>query len=168
METRSGKVVNTYSEVKNPPGKRPFSVHAIELDGGDVIEVGYKQPYRIGQTVTLNVEFKYGKWAEVKGGAVGSPSPVPTPSVGPSGGSAAAAPMNFPIPKTNKETAIIRQNALTNAVQSVGALLVNGNLSGMTTDKFAEEVLNMAYKYAEFSSGQREVRLAADMTSGKD
>jgi hypothetical protein len=62
--------------------------------------------------------------------------------------------------------AIIRQNALTNSVTMFcnGALEFVENKDDMkTVDELIEEVIKMAYKFAEFSSGNREVAMAADM-----
>lgn len=166
MDTRSGKVVDVQYESKSPPGKRPFKVHRVVLNNGDEVEVGYKQPYKIGDLFNSEVEFKYGKWKEIR--PLGS---VPSGTAG--GSSAASAPtpapaaMAFPIPKANKETAIIRQNALTNAVNffnNAGA----PHMAGMALDEQADYVLKLAYKFAEFSSGQREMRLAKELAGDSE
>ncbi len=162
METRSGKIIDLLVEVKNPPGKRPFKVHTVKLDNGEQIEVGYKQPYTVGQMFNSEVEFKYGKYKEVKplAGAPSTSSATSTP--------VAATPMAFPIPKANKETAIIRQNALTNAVNAVNQMQSLGLTSHKTADEIANEVISLAYKFAEFSSGQREVRLTKELVGDED
>lgn len=161
METRSGKVVNTLSETITKPGKRPFSVHRVVLATGDEVEVGFKQPYHIGDMFNSEVEFKYGKYKEVR--ALGS-APVTSGGGGVMAAAAAAPGMAFPIPKASKETAIIRQNALTNAVNLYTSHLETQGAAGIGDwDKAVEHILGLAYKFAEFSSGQREIRLAKEL-----
>jgi len=163
METKSGQVINvTYKDVA-PPGKRPFKVHSVVLSSGEEIEVGYKQPYKIGQQFNSEVEFKYGKYKEVKPLVPGA-TPTPGPAAAAVG--ASSGPMNFPIPKSNKETAIIRQNALTNAANVHAALIKVGAYTA--GPNLAEDVIALAYQFAEFSSGQREMRLAKDLVDGND
>jgi len=87
----------------------------------------------------------------------------------PAGGSgpAAATPARtyttkpFPLPKDHGDTAIIRQNALTNAVATVADFIATQPTEKWPTiEEWQELVITTAYKYAEFSSGQREVRVA--------
>jgi len=162
METKSGQVINVTEKAVSPPGKRPFKVHSVVLSTGEEIEVGYKQPYKIGQQFNSEVEFKYGKYKEVK---PLTPGAAPGPAVAAVGG-ASSGPMNFPIPKSNKETAIIRQNALTNAANVHAALIKVGAYTA--GPNLAEDVIALAYQFAEFSSGQREMRLAKDLVDGND
>jgi hypothetical protein len=168
METRSGKVNNVLFETINKPGKRPFTVHRVQLANGDEVEVGFKQPYRVGDNFNSEVEFKFGKWKEVR--ALGGAAPAtPAPS-SPSGASTSGngAPATFPIPKGNKESAIIRQNALTNAVKLFEVQAATSDEAALTDEVAAERVIQIAYKFAEFSSGQREVRLAKDLTGDSE
>ena len=168
METRSGKVNNVLFETISKPGKRPFTVHRVQLANGDEIEVGFKQPYRVGDNFNSEVEFKFGKWKEVRAlGGAAPPSPAPSTPTGAST-SGNGAPATFPIPKGNKESAIIRQNALTNAVNTVNKFLDTQPDAYKSLDGYTDEVIAVAYKYAEFSSGQREVRLAKDLTGDSD
>ncbi len=166
METRSGKVNNVLFETITKPGKRPFTVHRVQLNNGDEVEVGFKQPYRVGDNFNSEVEFKFGKWKEVR--ALGGAAPTPTPST-PSGANSSGngAPATFPIPKGNKESAIIRQNALTNAVNAINNW-GDTEIGAGSLDEYTDLIIAQAYKFAEFSSGQREVRLAKDLTGDSE
>ncbi len=167
METRSGKVTNVLFNTITKPGKPPFQVHRVQLNNGDEVEVGFKQTYAVGDNFNSEVEHKYGKWKEVRRLA-GVPSNPSASAANPSSpaSSGNGAPATFPIPKGNKEQAIIRQNALTNAVNAV-ARFTDGTPRG-TFDEYTDQILATAYKFAEFSSGQREVRLAKDLTGDSE
>lgn len=159
METRSGKVIDVRVDVKSPPGKRPFKVYTVVLSTGEEVEIGYKPTYKTGDNFNSEVEFKYGKYKEVKPlGASGATTGVT------SSAPSSVASMAFPIPKASKETAIIRQNALTNAVK----LIADGNYATPDLDATVEKVLATAYKFAEFSSGQREIRLTKELVDHDD
>lgn len=167
----SGEVVDTSSKVitAKATGKK-FRVHYIELDGGEVVNVGFKNPYEVGHKVSLDVEEKYGE-LKATGNSTGSGSSSgnasgSSDSKGSGGYRGGASGRPFPVPKTSGELAIIRQNALTNAVTMFcnGALEFVPNKDDMkSVDELIEEVIKMAYAFAEFSSGQREVKLASVM-----
>ena len=165
----TGTVQDVSSQVKtsNKTGKK-FRVHYIELDSGEVVNVGFNNPYKVGQSLNLEVEQAYGEMKLVTGApsSGGGSAPAPKKDSGSFGARAPASGRPFPVPKTSGEIAIIRQNALTNAVTMFcnGALEFVPNKDEMkSVDELVEEVLKMAYAFAEFSSGNREVRLAADM-----
>lgn len=95
------------------------------------------------------------KTVTVGGEVVEGASPAP---VRPSTGSYGRPEKPFPLPKTHGDTAIIRQNALTNAVATVADFVATRPTEEWPDlDKWTEMVITTAYKYAEFSSGQREV-----------
>jgi hypothetical protein len=72
----------------------------------------------------------------------------------------------FPLPKTHGDTAIIRQNALTNAVATVADFIATQPTEKWPDlDTWTDMVITTAYKYAEFSSGQREVKAVAKLHS---
>lgn len=79
------------------------------------------------------------------------------------GGSGGASGRPFPVPSASGEMAIIRQNALTNAVNFVNGL--DYPFSGI--DEKRDAVIETAYKFAEFSSGQREVKAAQEILKNK-
>ena len=165
----TGEVVDTSSKVitAKSTGKK-FRVHYVELDGGEVVNVGFQNPYTVGAKVSLDVEEKYGELKLTKAGSSGAASNGGDAAKAPSGGGGRTPPSGrpFPVPKTSGELAIIRQNALTNAVTMFcnGALEFVPNKDEMkSVDELIEEVIKMAYAFADFSSGQREVKLATQM-----
>jgi len=166
METRSGKVVNILRDAKvSTKTGKPYTVHSVVLDSGDTIEVGFKQPYKTGASFNSEVEFAYGKWKEVR--PLGSASP-PSSSTSGQDATPSPAPMQFPIPKSSKELAIIRQNALTNAMNAVNNYDGGDRNALEKLDEYAERVINVAYKFAEFSSGQREIRLSKELAGDSE
>lgn len=155
----TGNVVNVYSKTITRPGKRSFNVHYVELDTGKSVNVGFKQPFIVGQAISVDAEMAYG---ELKMGAVattggGEVTPIGSaPSSG--GGKSYSSGRNdkFPVPTTHGDFSIIRQNALTNAVNTV----MNSSEGIVATDETVERIIAIAYKFADFSSGQREVKLS--------
>jgi hypothetical protein len=171
MATKSGKIVATPSEEKNIPGKRPFTVHSVVLEDGTVVEVGYKQPYRVGEYFNRAVETKYGKLKDMGPAVAGDSELGSSPPATPGRPAAVGAPTGrtFPVSQESPEMSIIRQNALTNAREVVMAAYERGPINGQAKadrqqmlDTIAEDVLYLAYKFADFSSGQREVKQARD------
>lgn len=163
-----GEVLDCTSKVltSNKTGKK-FRVHYVELDGGEVINVGFNNPFKVGQRVTLDAEQQYGELKmSQSGGGGGGAAPAPKQAAAPKSNYVPPSARPFPVPKNTGEIAIIRQNALTNAVTMFcnGALEFVPNKEDMkSVDELVEEVIKMAYAFAEFSSGNREVRLAAEM-----
>jgi hypothetical protein len=75
----------------------------------------------------------------------------------------APAPAGFPLDPTSREISIIRQNALTNAVKSMENLYGNGSQHGLDEDTFVEQVLGIARRYADYTSGHDLVAKLAAM-----
>lgn len=124
---------------------KTFRVHNVVLDTGESVSLGFKQLFKVGDNVTLTVEEKFGELKMVHAGT--TTAKVDGPKMDSSPGTRN---VKFPIPRTSNEYAIIRQNALTNAVNyHVG--------NSMAFDP--EKVIELAYKFAEFSSGHREERI---------
>lgn len=71
----------------------------------------------------------------------------------------------FPVPTTSGELAIIRQNALTNAVNFFGANYFSTDPDQPTLAAKADMVIELAYKFADFSSGQREVKAMRELAN---
>lgn len=145
-----------------------LTVHSVQVDG-TWIEVGFKQPYNVGSIITADVEYAYKRYQITP-----NPANPALPQVPGSGGAAAGAPAavssapsttsqassgpsSFPIPMTaGRETAIIRQNALTNAVAVVNALSGETDFSmseGGELKARIDSIIATAYKFAAFSSG---------------
>lgn len=135
--------------------------HAM-INGHDV-NLGFKTECVQGQNVTLNVEFKYGGYQLLQG-----PTSGPTTEVGaaPAPGSVAKAPARtasaFPVATNAREMSIVRQSSLTRAVESVN-FLINEGVIGMpkTESEYQEKILEFAYFYTDFGTGQREAKAAA-------
>jgi hypothetical protein len=163
----SGVVTGLDSKViTSAKSGKKFKVHYIELDTGDRVNVGFNQTFKVGDNATLDAEQQYGELKLSTTVRTAPPTGGATPA--PASKFVSISQRPFPVPKTSGETAIIRQNALTNAV----TMFCNGALEFVakkdelkSTDELIEEVVKMAYKFAEFSSGNREVQLAADMSA---
>ena len=134
---------------------------------GTVVKFGFDRPsFTNGEHIA--VEAQSNKWGELEVIKPGKPSAkkVFSPPVGaPASKSAGYTPKPFPLPKTHGDTAIIRQNALTNANATVAALVHSGAIQdGLDPDDMTDLVIEIAYKYADFSSGQREAKIVAGKT----
>ena len=71
----------------------------------------------------------------------------------------------FPIPTTHGDMAIIRQNALTNAVATVADYIATLDASKWPDlSAWKDMVIETAYDFAKFSSGQREVEAISRLT----
>lgn len=164
MKTISGQVtdITPQSGVSKRTGK-PYTIWTAVVDGTPV-KMGFNKPgFNAGDTVTLDVQQnKYGDWEPI---APGKPSGGRAPAA-PSGPAPAPAGRTFPVATTSPEMSIIRQNALTNANAAVGNYFEHcfedneaapSSMPG-SMEKYAELVIETAYKFAEFSSGQREVK----------
>jgi hypothetical protein len=90
------------------------------------------------------------------GGSVNASATQPPPKAT---GYASRGEKVFPLPTTHGDTAIIRQNALTNSVATVADFIATQPTEKWPSlDEWTDMVITTAYKYAEFSSGQREVK----------
>jgi hypothetical protein len=149
---------------------------AYDLIGEDGVKYGFafsspaKSGISVGSVVNCSGENgKYGISLDTKTVSVGgtinesaASSAVSVASKQPYGGAAKV----FPLPKTHGDTAIIRQNALTNAVATVADFIATQPTEKWPDlDSWTDMVITTAYKYAEFSSGQREVEAVKKMQS---
>lgn len=128
---------------------------------------GFNNPSKygitIGTKVTGNVSTgPYGMTLDKEGVSIGGDAAMtPTPAVSSGGGGfsrgAGASGRPFPVPTTSGEMAIIRQNALTNAVATVADFVATQpSEKWPDLDTWTDMVITVAYKFAKFSSGQRE------------
>lgn len=99
-----------------------------------------------GDTVEFEWESKFGERQVTSGLGPGASKPKSGSSGKP-----------FPVPLDHGDRSIIRQNALTNAR---GVLEAYGVGKWSDLDDIAEEIIRIAYKFEEYSSGQREVNEA--------
>jgi hypothetical protein len=137
---------------------KQFRIHLVELEDGRVVNVGFKQTYAIGDTFDAMCEFKFGEWKPTASGSSSAPARSEAPATPPK---KAWVDKTFPVPTTHGDMAIIRQNALTNAVNYYNANV--GMPSGLAAEEAIESIIKMAYKFAEFSSGHREVRIEREL-----
>jgi len=155
-------------------GDSPVRVHTVCIDGWGY-EAGYNKPAGrgIGEVVSFNSEVKYGKQSRtgdlVRVGSGGAATPVaaPSPSEAPRASYGAAMPKEFPIPALHPDRSIIRQNSLAHATK---LYCDGGNLkpdfnSMEDMKKAAEDIIELAYLFEEYATGDREKNAAKDKAS---
>ena len=172
-------VASTYSREfpnKFKPGATSRA-YSFTSTGGDKVDCGFTDP---GLNAGDVVEFmgdsgQYG--IKVVKGTLKHSSKTPveatdkpagaTGGATRTGGSGGASGRPFPVPSASGEMAIIRQNALTNAVQFFNSQYYSTDTENPTIIEKADMVIELAYKFAEFSSGQREVKAAQEILKNK-
>lgn len=152
---------------------KPYTIWTVTVDGQEV-KAGFKKPgFEVGQTVSIPVSTN--KWGDTEmvqpgtptGGYSGPAKPISAPAIGAGPG---AGGRTFPVARTSPEMSIIRQNALTNANAAVANYFENvyeNNPAGDQPNDFNEYielVIDTAYKFTDFSSGQREVKAVESMS----
>lgn len=160
------KVTGTVVEIttRAVAGKfgKPGTAYGIKLDNGNTYSAGFKSPHcSVGDNVTFDVIVN-GKYENADSASIvinGKGTAAPTPSY--SGGAGRSG--GFPVATDSDKYAIIRQNALAHAVATVGAFYGNGCIAiweggDANFDVYVEKVIETAYKFTDFSSGQREVK----------
>ena len=144
--SKAGKPYTIYkSDVRDEKGNQ-FSVSGFK---GDLHNI---QP---GNAVSIDAEpSRYGGYdlKAVLGEVSSSGTSAPVAAA-----PAAQSHMEFPVEKNSRNTSIIRQNSLTNAVNLVTstALVNEDNINDL-----AELAIGIAYEFYNFSSGQREMKEA--------
>lgn len=126
---------------------------------------------RVGSVVTgmVKTDPKYGFQIDPKTVTVGGTAPppaegTPTTTTAPRTSYGGRGDRVFPVPSQHGDMAIIRQNALTNAVSTVADWVATQPTEKWPSlDDWTELVINTAYKFADFSSGQREAKAARKM-----
>lgn len=161
MTQVTGRVDSIYSKtVATKFGDK--NVYYANINGQD-INIGFKKSVEEGQNVTLDVEQKYGELQMVRGSgpkqaAVGQAS-TPAKNM-----PAAKQTQEFPVPTNSRSTSICRQSGLNRAVEVSIALLNAGEFhdgdGNLDQSEFENRVFELAYKFTDFSTGQREVKMA--------
>jgi len=156
-----GTVANVRQKVvTNKVTKKQYTLFIYEVDD-TIINGGFNQKYNVGDS--FNEECTMSKFNELtmpkhtpQGKFVNTSKydSVPTTSSGPPARS-------FPVNKLSPEMAIIRQSALKAAVDVYGSMIPPDADDGeeIDVDAHAEKIIQLAYKFADFSSGQREVKI---------
>lgn len=130
---------------------------------------GFTVPSKVGITTGTEVSGEattgsYGLSLDPKSVRVGGGGGITTPVSSGAAVSSSYVPKKafvekvFPVPPTHGDMAIIRQNALTNAVATVADYVATQPAEKWPDlDKWGDMVIDVAYKYAKFSSGHREM-----------
>ena len=153
MDKITGTVENTFTDDE---GNFKFKLDGIwfsnkfkkapELRKGDEIDVEFSH----------NTKFKGQFWKNVRVLSSGGGAPTPR-STG------SSRPAGFPVPYNSDKRAIIRQNALTNAVNA----LTDGDDSVVDIQSFSEEVVKLAMKFEAYTSGDLDNEVKKEMESEK-
>lgn len=169
MSTVDNFISNIYAEDRTSKAGKPFKLWYAELDDGRKLKFGFNKPkYAVGQRLVGHATTnKFGdlEFSDTAGGA------APSTSTSASTPAAANTGRRFPVPATSPETSIIRQNALTNANTAVHHYMERnaGEVNEPSSvEEYADMVIEIAYKFADFSSGQREVKRVTHMMDGSD
>jgi hypothetical protein len=130
---------------------------------------GFKDPNSLGISVGTEVSFestsdKYGPKIDPTSLLVlGQGKTPPAKTNGAAGHTSSYRDRgSFPISKSSGEFAIIRQNALTNARELVGLYIAW--TADTDLDDVVETIIKVANIFADYSSGQREVKAAEKIT----
>ena len=161
MSTISGAITNINAESKMSKAGKPFKVYSIEVNG-QWFEAGFKAPGGIGDFVTFDYSLSYGKNKITDGtlskGSTGGARPYAAPAA-----TSTSAPKNtgksFPIPKDHPDRSIIRQNAVTRAVEvmaKAGALDGVDLSTDTARDVVAGQIISMATRFEAYYSGELE------------
>lgn len=146
-------------------------VYHADINGQDV-NLGFKCPYVVGESVTLDVEHKYGSLQ-----AINPPPKANGASVSPGNASASrvqavatavpfAPAAEFPVAKNTKGITIARQNSGNHAAAIVCALIAAGKVK--TQPEALEAFMDLAYEITDFATGHREVNEAAAIQAYED
>jgi hypothetical protein len=169
MEVVQDEVVDFWVDKFKSKAGKDVAVQKMTLKEFGPVSLGWTKPETLpfieGDTVVINVEKNYGQY-EYKGEAPIGTTPTlskPAAKAAPrSGGGGkpgfAMVPKVFPVPPTHGDMAIIHQNSLTNARALVETtdyqgLMEQGKGSGITTKDVEDEIIRLAYRFADFSSG---------------
>lgn len=170
------KVVGTIqkfgSERKTSKAGKPFSVYTVDVDGTTYELKGFKplNGFSPGDTISFMTEVAYGKnqmdpaTVQRASGASSGTAGVSSASTGSASSNAGVrngggyAPRPFPIPKLHGDRAIVRQNSLTNAVNLYKSFLEipGSGASAMSIDNMVDNIIDVAYKFEAYSTGDRE------------
>lgn len=165
----TGVIQGFDSETISKPGKKPFTVHKLCVDGV-WYECGYSKPaFGIGELVSFDAEKKYGKMAVTtkitRGGGGGSTGAAPTtdaPKSSGGGRSYGGVAKEFPVPALHPDRSIIRQNALAHATKLYCDAVAGEAATALDLDEAVERIIQLAYRFEEYATGQREVNALAE------
>ena len=157
-----------YREVNTRYG--PKKVYSIVSTDGNKYNYGFEEPSKRGLAAgtTFNGfvdSDKFGPKVDPKSitlGKAAGVNPLPPAPSAETATKAAGKYGNFPVGTRDGSMSIIRQNSVTNATSIVADFIATTEKDTWpkTLDEFTEMVITVAYKLTDFSSGQREEKLA--------
>ena len=160
-------VVDTIKEFDEFKGTskagKPYTVNLAVFEEFGVVSLGFNKPDAIGlkagEKVAIEIEKKFGKWEYQRQVDIDTPATMTTaPVAAPraeGGGRGGYAPKPFPVPDTHGDMSIIHQNSLSNALRYY-------ELVGKSVAPSVEDVIELAYEFADFSSGKHLERMAKE------
>ena len=163
MTTATGVVKGIYNkDVKTKFGMK--KVYDLLLDDGNYYKQGFKKPIcDVGDSVTI--EYNVGQYGNEITSLIRSGSSTAAPAK--AGENTGEQPNQrsqtynnkgnkpFPVPSDHGDRSIIRQNSLTNARELVQSYYEGHKFS---FDEEVDLIIKTAYKFEEYSSGDREVK----------
>lgn len=155
-----GNVDSVYSKTKSTRSGKDVTIYYGTVDGTEV-NLGFKPIWEEGEYVSVEVAEKYGE-LQITGKA--KPGSTPAPKAGTKAVSSGSFKRGaFPLEPTDNQVSIIRQSSLNRAVETVGLMMQNNMISeSMTQEELEELIFELAYKYTDFGTGQREVKMSKD------
>jgi hypothetical protein len=149
----------------------PKPTFTIVATDGTRYKCGFKRPggvaagTKVSGIVTpgkYGLELDVGTMTVGTGGGGGTTTPPETVNTPPPAYKGGSRP--FPVPKMHGDQAIIRQNSLGHAVSTVADYIATQPTEKWPDlDAWTDLVIKVAYKYADFSSGQREMAVHASL-----
>lgn len=170
-------VVDTIKEFTTQSGTakasgKPYTVNLAVLDTFGPVSLGFNKPDAIGLMVggkyAMEVEFKYGKWEYQRTVDIDTKATLTTPpakaaSGGGGRGYGGKPPTPFPVPDNHGDMSIIHQNSLSNALRYYELRLKTSDFEEDNADMpTTAEVIELAYEFADFSSGKHLERMAKE------
>ena len=149
---------------------KPYSVNLAVFEEFGVVSLGFNKPdalgLKVGEKVAIEIEKKFGKWEYQRQVDIDTESTLTMPpvvsgpmvvSAGAPRGSYTAKP--FPVPDNHGDMSIIHQNSLSNALRYFELQQQYGAPEEQPTP---EQVIKLAYEFADFSSGKHLERMAKE------
>lgn len=182
MATIFGTVASSYKKSITSRAGKTFDIlmTKVEQGNGEVVEINMgfpnKAPKNIhaGNFYEFDTEFKYGEHKYVGHKQSSSTDAPAAPAGGASGDkpkyyekNAGFLTKTFPIPMDHPDRSIIRQNAMTHAVKIVEAT-IPADEQFESADAMLEEVIRVAMKVEDFTTGDYEYKKLAEMETNSD
>ena len=157
---------------------KPYTVNLAIFEEFGTVSLGFNKPdalgLKAGEKIAIEIEKKFGKWEYVRTVDIDTEAtllraPIPEPKVVSGGTPRGGAPKPFPVPDTHGDMSIIHQNSLTSAREVVmnehyleawGDEFQKRESRDPTSKDVLDEIVRVAYEFADFSSGKHLERLA--------